>query len=242
MAIRETSKALFGNSFRLEILALIAALEREFYPREIALHLGVADNLVTGQLAKLHEAGLLSRRSSNGTLMYGALDSSIWEAARALHQELAQRHPAIQEHRSPTHGEPHLDASAREGSLAREVDEHRRLAIRKPSSSATTKPVSQHMQAIQRANQVRSARSQLKRAVAENRMTAAEVILACPWEAATMTISELLMSQRRWGTTRTSKFLSAVGMTQTKTIGSMTDRQRQGLARILGPAGPTAPL
>jgi hypothetical protein len=41
-----------------------------------------------------------------------------------------------------------------------------------------------------------------------------------------MTIAELLTSQRRWGTTRSSKFLADIGMPETKTVQSMTDRQR----------------
>jgi hypothetical protein len=89
------------------------------------------------------------------------------------------------------------------------------------------------MQALQRANEVRLARAELKRGVAEGTTTVGTVILACPWEAASMTIAELLLSQRRWGTTRCSKFLASIGMTETKTVGSMTDRQRRALAAKL---------
>ena len=39
------------------------------------------------------------------------------------------------------------------------------------------------MQALARANEVRLARAELKRRVAEGEITAAEVILECPWEA-----------------------------------------------------------
>jgi hypothetical protein len=100
-------------------------------------------------------------------------------------------------------------------------------------ATATIAPAPQHMQALQRANEVRLARAELKRSVAEGGTTVGAVILACPWEAASMTIAELLLSQRRWGATRCSKFLSAIGMTETKTVGSMTDRQRRALAAII---------
>jgi len=89
------------------------------------------------------------------------------------------------------------------------------------------------MQALRRANEVRLARAELKRSVAEGRRTVAAIILECPWEAASMTISELLLSQRRWGATRCSRFLANIGMTETKTVGSMTDRQRVALAAIV---------
>lgn len=91
----------------------------------------------------------------------------------------------------------------------------------------------QHMQALQHANKVRLARAELKRKIGSGTLTVAEVILTCPWEAASMTIAELLTSQRRWGTTRASKFLAGIGMPETKTVGSMTDRQRGLLAAMV---------
>ena len=91
----------------------------------------------------------------------------------------------------------------------------------------------QHMQALQRANEVRLARAELKRNIGLGTLAVAEVILTCPWEASSMTIAELLTSQRRWGTTRASKFLAGSGMPETKTVGSMTDRQRGLLAAMV---------
>ncbi|HEX3692109.1 MAG TPA: hypothetical protein VHU13_02090 [Solirubrobacteraceae bacterium] len=67
-----------------------------------------------------------------------------------------------------------------------------------------------------------------------------EVILACPWEADSMAIGDLLMSQRRWGQTRCRKFLSQIPMSEQKTIGSMTERQRHTLATLLSANGPVA--
>ena len=94
-------------------------------------------------------------------------------------------------------------------------------------------PGPQHLQALQRANAVRLARAELKRRVAEGRASAAEVILDSPWEAESMTVSELLTSQRRWGSTRCHKLLALVPLSENKTIGSMTDRQRRALAELL---------
>jgi hypothetical protein len=69
--------------------------------------------------------------------------------------------------------------------------------------------------------------------VGSGAISIAEVILTCPWEAASMTIAELLTSQRRWGTSRASKFLAGIGMPETKTVGSMTERQRALLAAMV---------
>jgi hypothetical protein len=89
------------------------------------------------------------------------------------------------------------------------------------------------MQALQRANEVRLARAALKRNIGVGATSVAEVILTCPWEAASMTIAELLTSQRRWGTSRAGKFVANIGMPETKTVGSMTERQRTLLATLV---------
>jgi hypothetical protein len=93
------------------------------------------------------------------------------------------------------------------------------------------------MQALQRANAVRLARAELKRRVAIGEICVADVILDAPWEAESMTISDLLTSQRRWGHTRCRKFLQCVPMSENKTVGSMTDRQRHALAQMLVAGG-----
>jgi len=97
----------------------------------------------------------------------------------------------------------------------------------------TMSPGPQHLQALQRANRVRLARAELKRRIADGEMTASEVIRSSPWEAESMAIGDVLMSQRRWGGTRCRKFLAMFRISETKTIGSLTERQRHALAAQL---------
>jgi hypothetical protein len=102
------------------------------------------------------------------------------------------------------------------------------------NATATIAPAGpQYMRALERANKVRLARAELKRRVALGEVGAAEVILDCPWEAHSMAVADLLMSQRRWGQTRCRKFLAQISMSEKKTVGSMTDRQRRTLAAML---------
>ena len=100
----------------------------------------------------------------------------------------------------------------------------------------TTSP--QHLRALERANKVRLARAELKRQIAEGRLTPATVFLETPWEAESMSVSDVLMSQRRWGTTRCRKFLSPLQIPENKPVGSLTERQRKALSDFLagGPA------
>ena len=73
--------------------------------------------------------------------------------------------------------------------------------------TARMSPAPQHLQALERANAVRLARADLKRRIASGDTTAAEVILGSPWEVESMTIGDLLTSQRRWGATRCRRLL-----------------------------------
>ena len=99
--------------------------------------------------------------------------------------------------------------------------------------ATATAPAPQHMRALPQANRVRLARAELKRRVAEGELSVPDVVLECPWEAESMAIADLLMSQHRWGRTRCRRFLASIPMSETKTVGSMTDRQRHALAARL---------
>ena len=91
----------------------------------------------------------------------------------------------------------------------------------------------QHLAALQRANRVRCARAQLKRRIADGELTAADAVLSHRWEIDRMPIGELLTSQRGWGQRRCQQFLTALAIDETKTLGSMTERQRLAAAARL---------
>jgi len=94
-------------------------------------------------------------------------------------------------------------------------------------------PEPQRLRALERANEVRLARAELKRRIASGGVSAAQVILDCPWEAHSWSVGDLLMSQRRWGRTRCRKFLVQNEISEVKQIGTLTDRQRHMLASKL---------
>jgi hypothetical protein len=97
--------------------------------------------------------------------------------------------------------------------------------------ATTTAPADpQYMLALERANKV-----------ALDDIDVAEVILSCPWEAYSMAVSALLTSQRRWGASRCRKVLAMHALSDRKTIGSLTDRQREALAATLIATEPHLP-
>ena len=91
----------------------------------------------------------------------------------------------------------------------------------------------QHMRALAHANRVRLARAELKRAIKTGRVEAAGVVRRCPWQVETMTVGELLRSQRRWGRARARKFLTSLSLNENRQLARLTERQRTLLARAL---------
>jgi hypothetical protein len=101
--------------------------------------------------------------------------------------------------------------------------------------SATVVAAPQHLRALEHANRVRLARAELKRKIGDGQVTAAEVVSTPPQEVESMSISELLMSQRRWGRARCRRVLVSLGVPENKRIGTLTERQRVALQRLLDP-------
>ncbi len=98
------------------------------------------------------------------------------------------------------------------------------------ASTLVSPATPQHMRALAHANRVRLARASLKRAVGGGEVGVAEIVRDCPWEAESMTVGELLRSQRRWGRTRSRKFLFSVALNENRELGRLTERQRAVLA------------
>jgi hypothetical protein len=80
----------------------------------------------------------------------------------------------------------------------------------------------------------------MKRKIAAGELSAADVILTCPWQAHSMSVSDLLMAQRRWGRTRCRRLLVSLGVPENKQIGTLTERQRLAVAAVLTAKGEEA--
>ena len=70
----------------------------------------------------------------------------------------------------------------------------------------------------------------MKRQIAAGDLAAADMILSCPWQAHSMAISDLLMSQKRWGRARCRRLLCRSACPRTRPVGTLTERQRLALA------------
>lgn len=146
------------------------------------------------------------------------------ELSERLREETAQRDALVRKLSSA-------------GFTRREVAEAARLTagrvqqiVGNPDAEGITARHPQRVRALERANEIRHTRAELKRRIADGDTSAAEVILSPPSAAMSWGIGDLLMSQRRWGATRCRKFLLRNQINENKTIGALTDRQRRLLA------------
>lgn len=103
----------------------------------------------------------------------------------------------------------------------------------KAATSAARSEQPQHLVALARANRVRLARAALKRRIAAGEVTVAGILSDVPEEVESMALADLLACQRRWGVTRCRRFLAGSMISETRLVGTLTERQREELARRL---------
>lgn len=94
----------------------------------------------------------------------------------------------------------------------------------------------QHLDALERAQEVRLVRAEIKREVKRGELGVAEILQPgseVPDTLRTMTIAELLSAQNRWGATRSRGLLRRVEIRENRPVGELTTRQRRALVDAL---------
>jgi hypothetical protein len=81
----------------------------------------------------------------------------------------------------------------------------------------------QRTRALAGANKARLARSSMKAQILAGETTVADILREPPACAASMTISDLLMSQERWGQSRTASLLRSVDIPEGKQLSGRPD-------------------
>ncbi len=87
----------------------------------------------------------------------------------------------------------------------------------------------QRLRALAQANGVRQARAQLKRDLAAGRIALAQVLAEPPAHAQTAMLHELLLAVPKIGPARMQRTLARCRITPTKTVASLSERQRAEL-------------
>src|SRR5579864_4298482 len=91
----------------------------------------------------------------------------------------------------------------------------------------------QRMEALQRANDIRSRRAQLKRDLKAGRQPIDELLLAPPVYLETAKVFDLLLAVPKYGRVKVNKILTHCRISPSKTIGGLSERQRAELVSLL---------
>lgn len=103
----------------------------------------------------------------------------------------------------------------------------------KPASQTPERSLDQRMDALRRANEIRSRRAQLKRDLKSGRASIAQVIDQPPDFVMTAKVFDMLMAVPKYGKVKATRFLNTCRISQGKTIGGLSDRQRSELLELL---------
>ncbi len=91
----------------------------------------------------------------------------------------------------------------------------------------------QRLEALRRANEIRQGRARLKRAMKSGGVDPAKLFLDPPALIQTAKVLDLLLGAPGWGRVRADRAFAHLRISPTKTVGSLSNRQRLALAELL---------
>jgi hypothetical protein len=101
-------------------------------------------------------------------------------------------------------------------------------------NTAPERSLDQRMDALSRANQVRSRRAALKGELKRGVVSVREVLAAPPEYLLTAKVVDLLMAAPKCGRVKSAKILEQCRISPSKTVGGLSDRQRSELLAFFG--------
>jgi hypothetical protein len=99
--------------------------------------------------------------------------------------------------------------------------------------AAPERSLVQRMEALQRANDIRSRRAQLKRDLKAGRSPIHELLLDPPDYLQTAKVFDLLLAVPKYGRVKVNKILGQCRISPSKTLGGLSERQRGELVALL---------
>src|ERR1700748_1880095 len=99
--------------------------------------------------------------------------------------------------------------------------------------AARERSLVRRMEALQRANDIRSRRAQLKRDLKAGRTPIHELLLEPPDYLQTAKVLDLLLAVPQDGRVKVNKILSQCRISPSKTLGGLSERQRGELVALL---------
>jgi hypothetical protein len=101
------------------------------------------------------------------------------------------------------------------------------------SSAAPERSLLQRMEALQRANQIRTRRAELKRNLKAGRASIHDLLLDPPDWVETAKVFDMLLAVPKYGRVKVNRILTVCRISPSKTIGGLSQRQRTELVAML---------
>lgn len=122
------------------------------------------------------------------------------------------------------------------GAVVKDVDASRRAPLSERELRAAVVPsrsLAQRMDALGRANRVRTLRGRLKRDMKAGRREPLAVLSDPPDWAETMKVFDFLLAMPKYGRVKVNKVLRSCTIAASKTLGGMSERQRGELVGLV---------
>ena len=100
-------------------------------------------------------------------------------------------------------------------------------------SAAPERSLVQRMEALHRANEIRTRRAQLKRDLRAGRANIRQLLLEPPDWVETAKVFDMLLAVPKYGRVKVNKILQQCRISPSKTIGGLSERQRTELVSLL---------
>ena len=97
---------------------------------------------------------------------------------------------------------------------------------------APARSLDQRMDALRRANDIRVRRAQLKKDLKSGRVQIEEILMDPPEYVSTAKVFDMLMAVPKFGRVKAARFLNQCRISQAKTVGGLSERQRTELIAL----------
>src|SRR5213082_3606745 len=100
-------------------------------------------------------------------------------------------------------------------------------------AAAPERSLVQRMEALNKANDIRSRRARLKRDLKAGRQPIHELLLQPPQYLGTAKVFDLLLAVPKYGRVKVNKILTQCKISPSKTVGGLSERQRRELVAFM---------
>ena len=97
---------------------------------------------------------------------------------------------------------------------------------------APVRSLDQRMEALKRANDIRVKRAQLKKDLKSGTVSIEQILGAPPEYVSTAKVFDMLMAVPKLGRVKATRFLNLCRISQSKTVGGLSERQRSELVAL----------